>query len=1191
MLQAWVIIAVTLVYVGFLFAVASYGDRRVARVPRGRKGRPYIYALSLAVYCTSWTFFGSVGLATTQGVNFLTIYVGPMLVFALGVPFLLRMVRLAKAQNITSIADFIAARYGKSQGVAALVALVAIVGSLPYIALQLKAVAASLVALLGDFDGLGLHYPLVGDLALMIAVAMAVFAVLFGTRHIDATEHQEGLMLAVATESIVKLASFLAVGLFVTFVMFSGPADLFGQAAERGVLPVLTEGFSASNWAVMTLLSALAILLLPRQFHVAVVENTSEQEIRTAAWLFPLYLVLINLFVIPIAVAGLVSFPPGFIDGDMYVLTLPLSAGSKTMALVAFVGGLSAATAMVIVETVALAVMVSNDIFMPLLVRGRRGAEATGPLGRAEGTGEPRPYGEDSALTDMGLRLLTVRRIAIFAILLLAYLYYRMTGEAQLAQIGLLSFAAVAQFGPALLLGLVWRRGTALGAITGIAAGIALWAYTLLLPSLVDSGLFSPALLSEGPFGLGWLRPQALLGVSAGPLAHGVMWSLTVNVIAFLAASLLRQPQPIERLQASVFVETDRGPSAPSFRLWRSPVTVGELIGTVARYLGEERTRASFESVSAMRGVTLEPNREADFQLIRYAEHLLASAIGAASSRLVLSLMLRKRTVSTKAALKLLDDASAAIQYNREILQTALDHVRQGIAVFDRDLRLICWNRQFGEMLDLPPEIVRIGVGMDEVIRFNAASGVFGSGPVEEIVREKLGRYARRNVTFQERLAPRGVVMEVRVNTMPDGGVVVTFNDITPTVEAAEALERANETLERRVRERTKALENLNAQLAQAKSEADEANISKTRFLAAASHDILQPLNAARLYATSLVEQAQTGEDGRLARNVDAALEAVEEILGALLDISRLDAGALKPEVGAFRLDDIFRQLELEFAPLAKEKGLRLTFVASSAAVRSDRRLLRRLLQNLVSNAIKYTPRGRVLIGVRRRRGRLRIQVLDSGLGIPPAKQKVIFQEFQRLDQGAKAARGLGLGLSIVERIARVLDHPISLASTPGRGSAFTVEVPTAPPIPAELPRALPRTAPAATLDALTVLCIDNEPAILDGMETLLSGWGCRVVKAADVAEALATLRERKITPDVLLVDYHLDEGDGIEAAKQLRWKLDLGLPAVLITADRSKKVRDTARETEMEVLNKPVRPAALRALLAQWRASRAAAE
>jgi len=1186
MLQAWVIIAVALIYVGFLFAVASFGDRRI-RKP-GRDGRPYIYALSLAVYCTSWTFFGSVGLATTQGVNFLTIYVGPVLVFALGGPLLLRIVRLAKAQNITSIADFVAARYGKSQGVAALVALVAILGSLPYIALQLKAVSASLVAMLGGFDGLGLDYPVVGDLALVIAVAMAVFAVLFGTRHIDATEHQEGLMLAVATESIVKLVSFLAVGLFVTFILFSGPVDLFRHAAEQGVLPVLTEGFSLSNWVIMSLLSALAILLLPRQFHVAVVENTSEHEIRTAAWLFPLYLVLINLFVVPIAVAGLVAFPPGFIDGDMYVLTLPLSVGARIVALIAFVGGLSAATAMVIVETVALAVMVSNDIFMPLMARARRGRESVAT-------------GLEAPERDLGERLLLVRRISIFAVLLLAYLYYRFAGEAQLAQIGLLSFAAVAQFGPALLLGLIWRRGTALGAIAGIAGGTMLWAYTLLLPSLVDAGLFSRDLLIYGPFGIDMLRPQALLGVQASPLNHGVMWSLSVNLLCFFGFSLMRQPAPIERLQASVFVEADRAPLAPSFRLWRSPVTVGELIGTVSRYLGEERTRASFESVSAMRGVPLEPGREADFQLIRYAEHLLASAIGAASSRLVLSLMLRKRTVSTKAALKLLDDASAAIQYNREILQTALDHVRQGIAVFDRDLRLVCWNRHFGEMLDLPPDIVRIGVGVDQIIRFNAAAGMLGPGPVEEIVRERLERYARRNTTFQERFTPRGVVVEVRVNTMPDGGIVATFSDITPSVEAAEALERANETLERRVRERTTALEKLNTQLTQAKADADDANISKTRFLAAASHDILQPLNAARLYATSLVERTRAGDPAtddtgpgdtsRLAQNVDASLEAVEDILGALLDISRLDAGAMKPDIGAFRIDDIFRQLELEFAPLAREKGLSLTFVASSAAVRSDRRLLRRLLQNLVSNAIKYTPKGGVLVGVRHREGKLVVQVLDTGLGIPQAKQKLIFKEFQRLDQGARIARGLGLGLSIVERLSRVLDHPISLASTSGRGSAFSVELPAAPHIPAEQPRQQPVALPGASLDGLIVLCIDNDPAILDGMETLLAGWSCRVVKAPDAQSALGVLRAAKITPDVLLIDYHLDEGNGIEATKQLRWKLGQHLPAVLITADRSKPMRDTARATEMEVLNKPVRPAALRALLAQWRATRMAAE
>src|SRR5690606_7265244 len=275
--------------------------------------------------------------------------------------------------------------------------------------------------------------------------------------------------------------------------------------------------------------------------------------------------------------------------------------------------------------------------------------------------------------------------------------------------------------------------------------------------------------------------------------------------------------------------------------------------------------------------------------------------------------------------------------------------------------------------------------------------------------------------SFRERFPKLGIVVEVRSNRMPDGGIVVTYTDITPTVEAAEALERANENLERRVKERTEELTRLNAELARAKAEADEANISKTRFLAAASHDILQPLNAARLYATSLVERKRIGDEAKLAGNIDASLEAVEEILGALLDISRLDTGAMKPELSNFRIDEVFCQLDVEFAPLAAEKGLKLKFAPSSLAVRSDRRLLRRLLQNLVSNAIKYTPHGRVLIGCRRRGGLLRIEVIDTGLGIPQAKQRVIFQEFQRLEQGARVARGLGLGLSIVERIARVL--------------------------------------------------------------------------------------------------------------------------------------------------------------------------
>jgi len=1163
MLQGWIVIAIALAYIGLLFVVASYGDR-VRLLGREGRSRLLIYPLSLAIYCTSWTFFGSVGLASRTGYDFLAIYVGPVLMIALASPLLVRVVRLAKSQNITSIADFIAARYGKHQGVAALVALIAIVGTVPYIALQLKAVSSSLATMLGPLaTGPGIIQPVFGDIALLVALAMASFAMLFGTRHIDATEHQHGLILAIAAESLIKLVAFLAVGIFVTFAMFDGPAALFARAIEHPQAgAILARAPNFGTFAVMTLLSLFAILLLPRQFHVAVVENNNEDEIRRAAWLFPLYLVLINLFVVPIAIAGLLTFAPDKVDGDMYVLALPLVAGSDVLAIVAFVGGLSAGTAMVIVESVALAIMVSNDIVMPMVLK-RREAYVTGSA-------------------DIGTLLLAVRRLAIFAILLLAYLYYRSAGDAQLASIGLLSFAAVAQLAPAFLGGLIWRRATARGAIAGMSAGILAWAYTLLLPSFADAGLVDPGILAHGPFGLAMLRPQTLLGLDLPPLVHGVLWSLSLNIVAYTGFSLARAPAAIERLQADLFVPPDLAPMAPSFLLRRSSVTVAELTTTVARYLGEERTHAALDSFAATRRISLAPEAPADFQLLRHAEHLIASAIGAASSRLVLSLLLRRSTVSTQAALKLLDDASAALHYNREILQTALDHVRQGIAVFDKDTHLACWNRQFGDVLDLPHELVRIGIGLDEILRFNAEKGAFGPGDVEALVAERIAGYVGGE-PFLERFADRGLVIEVRANRMPGGGIVMTFTDITPSVEAAEALER-------RVHERTYELKLLNDELLRAKAAADEANVSKTRFLAAASHDILQPLNAARLYVTSLVERQSGGEVARLTGHVDASLEAVEEIIGALLDISRLDTGALKPDIASFRIDELLRQLEVEFAPLAREKGLRLVFVPSSLTVRSDRRLLRRLLQNLVSNAVKYTKTGRVLVGCRRHGRQLRIDVYDTGIGIPKSKQRIVFTEFHRLEQGAKVARGLGLGLSIVERIGRVLDHKVRLASAVERGSHFSVEVPLAPAAAKPRSRSEPKSVDLRRLTGMAVLCIDNDLKILDGMKTLLGGWGCRVIAATDLAAAADALRDEKTAPAGLLVDYHLDHGDGIAAIADLRRRYGSGLPAILVTADRTAAVREAANAQDIQVLNKPIKPAALRALLAQWRVQRVAA-
>jgi Na+/proline symporter/signal transduction histidine kinase/CheY-like chemotaxis protein len=1081
-------------------------------------------------------------------------------------PVLRRVIRLAKSQNITSIADFIAARYGKSQAVAATVAVIAIIGSVPYIALQLKAVASSLSTILGEDQTID-NMPIVGDIALIVTLAMAVFAVLFGTRQTNATEHQHGLMLAVATESIIKLVAFIAAGAFVTFWMF-GPVELFERAMKTPeAVRAITYTPSIGNFLTMVLLSACAIMLLPRQFHVSVVENSSDSEVSRARWLFPLYLIAINLFVIPIAIAGLVSFPFGAVDSDMYVLALPIETGSTVLSIVVFIGGMSAATAMVIVECVALAVMVSNDIVVPLVLQ--------------------RSPQSQNGQQDFGNFLLKVRRFSIFAIMVLAYFYFRALGNAQLAAIGLLSFAAIAQFAPAFFGGLIWRRATARGAMGGMLVGFAVWAYTLFIPSLVEGSTAGLMFLQHGPFGIEALRPQDLFGADLPPLLHGTLWSLSLNILAYVVLSLMRQPSSIERLQAELFVPNALAPMTPAFRRWRTTVTVQDLLGTVTQYLGPERARDSFAAFAATQRASLDPAAPADFELLQHAEHLIASSIGAASSRLVMSLLLRKRTVSAKAALKLLDDSHAALHFNREILQTALNHVRQGIAVFNADLQLICSNRQFGEILALPPQIVQIGIPLREILEFIGGQNALPPGDHDTLTQLRLTAYTTEGEPYLERLPERQIVIEVRANRMPDGSLVLTFSDVTPSFEAAEALERANATLEKRVRDRTEQLTLLNSELAYAKSTAEEANISKTRFLAAASHDILQPLNAARLYVTSLVERQSGGEDARLVENIDESLEAIEEILGALLDISRLDAGAMHPSISSFRIGDLMRSLEIEYAPIARARGVDLVFVPCSLPVASDRLMLRRLLQNLISNAIKYTPQGRVLVGCRRRGKSLQIGVYDTGVGIPVQKRGEIFKEFHRLEQGARIARGLGLGLSIVKRLAHVLKHSIALESNHGGGSFFSVTVPVAKAINHTTAVTSATPLSKSPMSGTRIVCIENDAAILDGMKTLLKAWGAEVVAVADpesAIEAIAEMDARGQRLTGLLVDYHLDRGNGVAAIREIRGRFGADIPAILITADRSPHVRDAARQEKIAVLNKPVKPASLRALLGQWR-------
>ena len=644
-------------YLGILFAIAYWGDKR-ADAGRSIIANPYIYALSMAVYATSWTFYGSVGRAAASGVGFLPIYLGPTLMAALFWLVLRKMIRISKANRITSIADFIAARYGKSALLGGLVTLIAVIGVIPYIALQLKAVSSSFLILWQypeiRMPNQGQALGPLQDTALYVALLLALFTIVFGTRHLDATERHEGMVAAIAFESLVKLLAFLAVGIFVTFGLYHGFADLFAQAARLPASDrLLTLGGPAGtygSWVSLIFLSMLSILFLPRQFQIGVVENVNEDHLAKAIWLFPLYLLAINVFVLPITFAGLMQFPAGTVDADAFVLTLPMAHRQETLALLVFVGGLSAATGMVIVETIALSTMICNDLAMPLLLRWKA-------LGLAQ-------------RTDLSGLLLGIRRGAILLLMLLGYLYYRAAGEAYaLVSIGLVSFAAVAQFAPAMLGGMYWKQGTRAGALSGLSLGFLLWAYTLLLPAFAKSGWLPLSFIEQGPLAIAWLKPLALFGLAGlDEIGHSLFWSLLGNLGAYVGVSLFGRQSSREHAQALLFVDVfkiaGRGSS-----LWRGSASVSEVIALVGRFLGPARATEAFAGYAAQRGLQSSAELVPDADLVHFAEQQLAGAIGTASARVMLASVVQEEPLGMDEVLGILDEASQVLAYSRRLEQ------------------------------------------------------------------------------------------------------------------------------------------------------------------------------------------------------------------------------------------------------------------------------------------------------------------------------------------------------------------------------------------------------------------------------------------------------------------------------------------------------------------------------------------
>ncbi|MGE0805995.1 MAG: ATP-binding protein [Burkholderiaceae bacterium] len=647
MLSANIVLVTALLYVALLFAVAFLGDRRSRSGEPGWLQSPVVYTLSISIYCTSWTFYGAVGSAARSGLEFVTIYLGPTLAFIGWWVLLRKIVRIAHAQGITSIADMVSSRYGKSTILAALVTLIAVISTTPYIALQLKAVATSFQVIsnsgpdtLTDLHNAGSEY----QIGFWIAAGMAVFTILFGTRNVDAKERHHGVVAAIALEAVVKLVALLAVGLLAVFGVAGGAEQVFALASPE---MLHAQDAFGPRWVAVTFLAAGAVICLPRQFQVTVVENVDESHLRTAAWLFPLYLFLLSLFVLPIAIAGL-NFLPAGADPDMFVLTLPIWASRHDVALLSFLGGFSAATSMVIVACIALSTMISNHIVMPVAMRLRWVSRSA--------SGEIRRF------------LLVSRRISICVMLGLGFMYFRLGGDSEaLASIGLIAFAGAAQVLPCLIGGLFWRQANAAGAFAGLLAGTVLWAYTLFLPSFGGDLVVSKQVLDQGPFGIALLRPQALFGMTGfDPLVHAIFWSLSVNTLLFVAVSLCREPRPLERLQSALFVDVFRTPAEATAGLLRRSAATHDLSVIAQRILGVEEAQRLFRQAAQQQGRGGEPPL-ADNAFITRLERTLAGSIGGSSAHAMISQVVTGETISLDALVRIADETQRIREYSRQL--------------------------------------------------------------------------------------------------------------------------------------------------------------------------------------------------------------------------------------------------------------------------------------------------------------------------------------------------------------------------------------------------------------------------------------------------------------------------------------------------------------------------------------------
>lgn len=1151
-----IILIIALVsYLAVLFWVARVADRRRYSTS-GWFRHPLVYTLALGVYCTSWTFYGLVGTAASQGWYYLPILLGPLLLFAFGYPLLQRIASICRQEHIHSIADFLASRYGKRQSVAVVVTLLMLVATVPYIALQLKAVTDAILISVNSTAFAS------EDATLMAAASMILFTLVFGANRLDVSSYHSGIMVAIAFESGIKLIALTAIAIFALLLSQSVDPVQLDPAVNR----VFSESTLTPSFWVLTLVSACSILCLPRMFQVTFVECLSDQHLRFARKLFSGYLIAIALAVFAIAWVGNQLLSGNQVNADTYVLALPLMHDNQTLALLGFIGGFSAATAMIIVATLTLSQMLSNDVILPVLMRARQ---------------------QRAAMPDYSRALKATRRITVAVVIGLAWLYQHSLAEnAALTDIGLIAFALAVQLAPAMLLGLYWQRANAPGVFAGLAAGTLIWFYTLMLPLLANADFISASQLAEGPFGLSWLRPQSLFGFEfSDAYTRGVVLSLVANLVTLIWVSRYDRLRLADRIQAGAFINRERArqdSAAHNLKIYRN-----DLQALLNQFLGESATQRLMDSYGESDDSAL-----VDPPMLAHAEQALAGIIGVASTRAMLVSLSSGESLGVADVVNIFEETTRSLQFNQDMLFASFESISSAISVVNADLKMVAWNRRYEQMFNYPEGMLRVGRPVSDLVRLNAERGMLGPGPVEQHVQTRLHHLLAAKPYRVVRNHNQGVI-EIKGRPLPKGGYVTTYDDITEFIDAQNELEKANLTLEQRVQERTEQIEKINdslreeirkrqeteAELIKAKSAAESASANKTQFLAIASHDILQPLNAANLYASALLERP--GQDDDLQQNLfhlHNAIGSAELIISNLLEISRLDTGTLKPKVCVFALSDLIENLANEYR-VQSIGEVNFRWRHTRLWTESDPKFLRRILQNFLSNAVKYTNHGRILLGCKRRGDHIEICVYDSGPGISEAHRQRIFEDFYRVHTQVE---GAGLGLGIALRFSQLLGHTLDVYSQQGAGSVFSVTVPLREPLEqAVLP--VRDKDQSSGLAGLRIFYVDDDENNLHALQTLTHNWACQMTSASS-PEIARQLARQNPKPDVLLMDYQLGPNiNGVELAVELR-RLWGSLPVCLVSAAPDDALTIGVQREGFDFLRKPIKPNKLRALLERYR-------